>query len=100
MTRTTPAPLAPTSSNPPKAPSTVTYGCAPAGERRRVPRCSRYKRAVYGALSGNLQAMLPACTTWEDQLWARMRAVVDVCVEQELRTAKQQDRSLGPLPPG
>ncbi|KAL3175121.1 hypothetical protein MRX96_040515 [Rhipicephalus microplus] len=64
------------------------------------PRCSLYKRAVYGALSGNLQAMLPACTTWEDQLWARMRAVVDVCVEQELRTAKQQDRSLGPLPPG
>ncbi|XP_075741226.1 nuclear pore complex protein Nup107-like [Rhipicephalus microplus] len=64
------------------------------------PRCSRYKRAVYGALSGNLQAMLPACTTWEDQLWARMRAVVDVCVEQELRTAKQQDISLGPLPPG
>ncbi|KAL3224168.1 hypothetical protein MRX96_026749 [Rhipicephalus microplus] len=44
--------------------------------------------------------MLPACTTWEDQLWARMRAVVDVWVEQELRTAKQQDRSLGPLPPG
>ncbi|XP_075741227.1 nuclear pore complex protein Nup107-like [Rhipicephalus microplus] len=44
--------------------------------------------------------MLPACTTWEDQLWARMRAVVDVCVEQELRTAKQRDRSLGPLPPG
>ncbi|KAL3175125.1 hypothetical protein MRX96_040519 [Rhipicephalus microplus] len=64
------------------------------------PGCSRYKRAVYGALSGNLQAMLPACTTWEDKLWARMRAVVDVCVEQELRTAKQQDRSHGPLPPG
>ncbi|XP_075732751.1 nuclear pore complex protein Nup107-like [Rhipicephalus microplus] len=64
------------------------------------PMCSRYKRAVYGALSGNLQAMLPACTTWEDQLWARMRAVVDLCVEQELRTAKQQDRSPGPLPPG
>ncbi|KAH8025831.1 hypothetical protein HPB51_012153 [Rhipicephalus microplus] len=44
--------------------------------------------------------MLPTCTTWDDQLWARMRAVVDVCVEQELRTAKKQDRSLGPLPPG
>ncbi|KAL3175120.1 hypothetical protein MRX96_040514 [Rhipicephalus microplus] len=29
-----------------------------------------------------------------------MRAVVDVCVEQELRTAKQLDKSLGPLPPG
>ncbi|KAH8033231.1 hypothetical protein HPB51_008441 [Rhipicephalus microplus] len=64
------------------------------------PTCSPYKRAVYGALSGNLEAMLPACTTWEDQLWARMRAVVDVCVEQELSTAKQQGRSHGPLPPG
>ncbi|KAH8025829.1 hypothetical protein HPB51_012151 [Rhipicephalus microplus] len=44
------------------------------------PTCSLYKSAVYGALSGNLQAMLPVCTTWEDQLWARMRAVVDAAV--------------------
>ncbi|KAL1421501.1 hypothetical protein MTO96_004185 [Rhipicephalus appendiculatus] len=64
------------------------------------PTCSLYERAVYGALSGNVQAMLPACNTWEDQLWARMRAVVDVCVELELRTATQQARSLEPLPPG
>ncbi|KAL1441410.1 hypothetical protein MTO96_001050 [Rhipicephalus appendiculatus] len=64
------------------------------------PTCPLYERAVYGALSGNVQAMLPACTTWEDQLWARMRALVDVCVEQELRTATQQGRSLEPLPPG
>ncbi|KAL3175123.1 hypothetical protein MRX96_040517 [Rhipicephalus microplus] len=64
------------------------------------PKCSLYERAVYGALSGNLQAMLPACITWEDQLWARMRAAVDVRVEQELRTAKQQVRSPGPLQPG
>ncbi|XP_075741240.1 nuclear pore complex protein Nup107-like [Rhipicephalus microplus] len=63
------------------------------------PTCLLYKSAVYGALSGNLKAMLPVCTTWEDQLWARMRAVVDVCVEQELRTATQQDRS-EPQPPG
>ncbi|KAH7938626.1 hypothetical protein MRX96_019098 [Rhipicephalus microplus] len=64
------------------------------------PTCSRYERAVYGSLCGNVQAMLPACTTWEDQLWARMRAVVDVCVEQGLRTATQQARRLEPLPPG
>ncbi|KAL3175119.1 hypothetical protein MRX96_040513 [Rhipicephalus microplus] len=36
MTQATPVPLAPTSSNPPKAPSTGTYGSAPAGERRRI----------------------------------------------------------------
>lgn len=64
------------------------------------PTCSLYERAVYGALSGNIQAVLPACTTWEDQLWARMRVLVDVCVEQELRTATQQARSLDPLPLG
>ncbi|XP_037270553.2 nuclear pore complex protein Nup107 [Rhipicephalus microplus] len=63
------------------------------------PTCSLYERAVYGALCGNVQAMLPVCTTWEDKLWARMRAVVDVCVEQKLRTAMQQARSLEPQPP-
>ncbi|KAL1433228.1 hypothetical protein MTO96_012813 [Rhipicephalus appendiculatus] len=64
------------------------------------PTSSLYERAVYGALSGNVQAMLPACKTWEDHLWARMRALVDVCVEQELRDAAQGSMSLEPLPPG
>lgn len=69
-------------------------------EAASSPTCSLYERAVYGALSGNVQAVLPACTSWEDQLWARMRVLVDVCVEQELRTATQQARSLEPLPSG
>ncbi|KAL1429752.1 hypothetical protein MTO96_015782 [Rhipicephalus appendiculatus] len=64
------------------------------------PTCSLYLRAMYGALSGNVQAMLPTCTTWQDQLWARMRALVDVCVEQELHTVAQEARNLEPLPPG
>ncbi|KAK8770663.1 hypothetical protein V5799_012875 [Amblyomma americanum] len=64
------------------------------------PACPAYERAVLGALSGNVQAVLPVCNTWEDQLWARMRGLVDVCVEQELRTATQQARSLEPLPTG
>ncbi|KAL3224187.1 hypothetical protein MRX96_026767 [Rhipicephalus microplus] len=99
MTCTTPALLVPASSNPPKAASTGYLWMRACWRVASSPTCSLYKSAVYGALSGNLQAMLPVCTTWEDQLWARMRAVVDVCVEQELRTAKQQDRS-EPLPPG
>lgn len=69
-------------------------------EAASSPTCSPYERAVYGALSGNLEAVLPVCTTWEDQLWARMRVLVDVCVELELRTATQQARSLEPLPSG
>ncbi|KAL3242743.1 hypothetical protein MRX96_002510 [Rhipicephalus microplus] len=64
------------------------------------PTSSLYERTVYGALSSNVQAMLPACTAWEEKLWTRMRAVVDVCMEQELRTATQQARSLEPLRPG
>lgn len=69
-------------------------------EAASSPTCSPYECAVYGALSGNIEAVLPVCTTWEDQLWARMRVLVDVCVELELRTATQQARSLEPLPPG
>ncbi|XP_037270567.2 nuclear pore complex protein Nup107 [Rhipicephalus microplus] len=67
------------------------HGCWEAASN---PTSSLYERTVYGALSGNVQAMLPACTTWEKKLWTRMRAMVDVCMEQELRTATQQARSL------
>ncbi|KAL1422869.1 hypothetical protein MTO96_000448 [Rhipicephalus appendiculatus] len=69
-------------------------------EETSNPTWSLYERAVYGALSGNVQEMFPACTTWEDQLWARMSALVDVRVDQEHCTAPQKARSLEPLPPG
>ncbi|XP_046851291.1 nuclear pore complex protein Nup107-like [Xenia sp. Carnegie-2017] len=45
-----------------------------------------YERAIYSALGGNLQQLLPVCISWEDCLWAYFKVMVDVRVEQELRT--------------
>ncbi|XP_002399855.3 nuclear pore complex protein Nup107 [Ixodes scapularis] len=64
------------------------------------PNCSVYERAVYAALCGNLKGLVPVCHKWKDLLWAHMRLLVDVGIEQELRTATEQSRSLEPLPPG
>lgn len=64
------------------------------------PSCTTYERAVYAALCGNLEGVLPACNDWKDHLWARLKVLVDVATEQELRTATQQGRSLEPLPAG
>ena len=33
----------------------------------------RYEAALYGALSGNVSAVLPVCGTWEDACWAYCR---------------------------
>ena len=46
---------------------------------------SVYERAVYAAYSGNLDHLLPVCRTWQDNLWAHLRVMVDVRVEQEVR---------------
>lgn len=34
------------------------------------PALSQYEKATYGALSGQLSAILPVCPSWEDRLWA------------------------------
>ncbi|XP_064456145.1 nuclear pore complex protein Nup107-like [Ornithodoros turicata] len=57
-----------------------------------------YERAIYAALCGNLQELLPVCLSWKDHLWARLRALVDIGIEQELRVATQQVRQMEPLP--
>lgn len=60
-------------------------------ERVSVP-----ERAIYAALCGNLEMLLPMCPTWEDQLWAHLKTLVDVATELHLRNARGAD--LGPLP--
>jgi hypothetical protein len=40
--------------------------------------------ALYGALCGNLNAMLMACETWEDHLWAHCKVALDTRLEVEL----------------
>lgn len=36
---------------------------------------NKYEAALYGALCGDVRAMLPACETWEDEAWAYCRCV-------------------------
>lgn len=45
----------------------------------------RYEAAVYAALCGHLQHMLPVCgSSWEDACWAYCRAWLDVAVDEAL----------------
>ncbi|CAG5133756.1 unnamed protein product, partial [Candidula unifasciata] len=57
-----------------------------------------YERAVYGALSGNLHALLPVSSSWMDYLWAYYKVMVDIRVEQEVRLHHHTDRTLDSLP--
>ena len=43
------------------------------------------ERAVFGALSGNLSAMLENCKNWEDVVWANYKALLDIMVEKKLK---------------
>lgn len=46
---------------------------------------SMYERALFGALSGNVAAVLPVCGNWQDMLWAYFRASIDCRIEMQLR---------------
>lgn len=48
--------------------------------------CSVYEKAIYASLSGHLKQLLPACNSWEDNLWAYFKTLVDVRVELEIRS--------------
>ena len=66
---------------------------------------SVHEKAIFGSLSGNVSAALPACPTWQDKLWAFTKASIDAQIEQELRNC-QADRpatgrtGAGPLSSG
>lgn len=45
---------------------------------------STEERALYGVLSGNLQAVLPECNSFHDVLWAHFKTLIDQHVENEL----------------
>lgn len=62
------------------------------------PRYDPYEKAVYGILSGNLRAVLPVCKGWLDFLWAHFKVLVDIKVEQELRTHKLSGRRMENMP--
>lgn len=58
------------------------YGC---WESSTTPTMSLMEKAIFGLLSGNLSAVLPACSTWEDEIWAYFRCSIDTQIEEELR---------------
>lgn len=47
-----------------------------ASERIAQPTSGQQEAALYGALSGNVERVLPACTTWKDATWALTRRSV------------------------
>ncbi|KAL1138207.1 hypothetical protein AAG570_009898 [Ranatra chinensis] len=49
------------------------------------PNAHPRDKSILGALCGHLGALLPACSGWEDLLWAYLRAAVDRRVEREIR---------------
>lgn len=49
------------------------------------PHVPQEERAVMGALCGHLPSLLAEATSWEDLLWAELRVLIDVKVEQEIR---------------
>jgi len=58
----------------------------------------KYEKALYAALSGHLDALLPACSSWMDHLWAYYRVMVDMRVEQEVRLHHHKPRTVDPMP--
>lgn len=54
------------------------------------------EKGIYGALCGQLDALRPLCTSWEDQLWAYARTAIDVRVEKQIRD--NTSKEFEPLP--
>ena len=50
----------------------------------RQGQVDRYERAVYGALCGDLESVVPVCHTWEDQMWAHFNAIYTWKLEEVL----------------
>eukprot|EP01137_Pigoraptor_chileana_P009372 Opistho-2@57496 len=45
------------------------------------------EKASFASLCGDLAHILPACRSWEDELWARLRSAVESRVDRELASS-------------
>ncbi|KOC68273.1 Nuclear pore complex protein Nup107 [Habropoda laboriosa] len=56
-----------------------------AWELSQDKRVGQFYRAIYASLCGNVQQMLQVASSWQDGLWAYMKALLDIKVEREVR---------------
>jgi len=54
------------------------------GESASVVGHGKYEAAVYGLLSTNVKRIVPACSSWEDVLWATLRCWLEYHVDKIL----------------
>ncbi|XP_034172869.1 nuclear pore complex protein Nup107 [Osmia lignaria lignaria] len=48
-------------------------------------RVGQFYRSIYASLCGNVQQMLQVASSWQDALWAYMKALLDIKVERDMR---------------
>jgi hypothetical protein len=57
---------------------------------------NKYEAALYGALCGDVRAMLPTCDSWEDEAWAYCRCGVMMLISSlGMRWQNEQGRGAG-----
>ncbi|KAJ3124615.1 hypothetical protein HK100_011182, partial [Physocladia obscura] len=56
------------------------------------PSFDRYERAVYAALSGNTEHVLPVCKTWEDFVWAHYNNYAEALLSNHFATIPQMSK--------
>ncbi|KAL1412723.1 Nucleoporin nup84 [Vanrija albida] len=63
------------------------------------PTLSSAERSLYAALISDLPTLLPACTTWEDQLWAYIQARLENRIDRRAQELggfwQEEDISIG-----
>ncbi|RUP32842.1 107-domain-containing protein [Jimgerdemannia flammicorona] len=58
----------------------------------------KYERAMYAALCGDVDHVLPVCTSWEDIVWTHYNALIESRIEKHLRRHGKMIHSELPVP--
>ncbi|CAD7700985.1 unnamed protein product [Ostreobium quekettii] len=72
------------------------WACAQIASQTKSSPAARgvsFESAVYGVLCGDVDAMLPACQTWEDAVWAHCRAWLELTSETTILQHKENSLS-------
>lgn len=66
---------------------------------RRVAQrnIDQYERALYGALAGAYEPVVPVCSSWEDHLWAATNALFETSIDEALQSRPSIFQSLQPI---